>query len=449
MKLMMFSLRPFLLLLLVLAATSCSKSTYRKGLGQLDSGSYAEAIQLFEAAAVEDSTDYRVIRDLGVAYYKSNRFDDAIDRLTRADAMRPGDGKTLFYLGMAYEAKGMIAEAIIQYKQYRNLSGSRGFKKEISKRIKQLSDEQVTEAVARAITIEQAIDVEAIPPNTVAVLDFENVADSPELEPLRKGLAQMVITDLAKAREVQVVERFRLRMLLAELEFGQSGLVDQESTPRVGKLLGVRRIVKGGFMDLAGKDIRIDASITEIATTELFSIDEIEGELATIFRLEKKLVFEIIDELGVDLTPEERAEIERIPTESLLAFMAYSRGLDYEDQGLFDQAGAEYQKAIDIDPGFAMARESLEDVEIASKAATEAKVDLADLESTFEPDFKDEIVGPDKMARLLGSSLAAQTGQAPQGDNDTRSPVQEATGTDKPNPTQVIVPIRVPLPDTK
>ena len=202
-------------------------------------------------------------------------------------------------------------------------------------------------------------------------------------------------------------------------------------------------------MDLAGKDIRIDASITEIATTELFSIDEIEGKLETIFRLEKKLVFEIIDELGVNLTPEERAEIERIPTESLLAFMAYSRGLDYEDQGLFDQAGAEYQKAIDIDPGFAMDKESLEDVEIASKAATEAKVDLADLESTFEPDFKDEIVGPDKMARLLGSSLAAQTGQAPQGDNDTRSPVQEATGTDKPNPTQVIVPIRVPLPDTK
>jgi hypothetical protein len=71
-----------------------------------------------------------------------------------------------------------------------------------------------------------------------------------------------------------------------------------------------------------------------------------------IFQLEKDLVFEIINQMGISLTQEERDAIEIIPTENLLAFMAYCRGLDYEDRGLYNRAVEEYRTAVNLDPQF-------------------------------------------------------------------------------------------------
>ena len=427
----------FLLLgLLPLFLMNCAGSSHNKGMRHLKNNEFTEAIALLKQAEKEKPDSYKIKRDLGIAFYSARRFDEALAKLQRARDLKPDDSKTAFYHGLTYEAKGMLNEAIGEYKGYMTLKGSRKFKKEISKRIRQLTLEKISSEITEALAQEQNINVGAIPDNTVAVLSFKNLGDSREYDPLQKGLAQMLITDLAKVKKLKVVERLKLQTLLAEIELGSSGVVDAATAPRVGKLLGAKKLVNGAFTDLAGDDFRIDASLTETATSKVLQVDEVTGKLDKLFQMQKELAFSIIDDLGVQLSKEEREAIQKIPTESLLAFIAYSKGLDFEDKGMFSQARQAYQKAVQLDPNFAQAQENLSEVDTNKSAATEPKVAASKLEEDLESAEVD--VGGGREARLTATGLAAQTGQAPQGDNDNRTPVIE-------NSTNARIPIRIPL----
>ncbi len=426
-------------------SSNCAVSTYQKGLNHLNKNEYTPAIELLEQAEVDNPEDDRIKRDLGVGYYKTKRIDEAIEKLSQAKTIQPTDGKTIFYLGLSYEKQGLLDKAIGEYKNYVELSRSKYFKQNIAIRIKQLNSEQITRAVAQSFAQEKAIEVESIPANSVAVLYFQNFSDKAELNPLQKGLTQMLITDLAKAKQLRVVERLRLQRLLEELKLGTTGMVEKDSSPRVGKLIGASKLVQGGFTSLTDENLRIDASLAETASTEVSNIDEITGELNAIFKMEKNLAFEIIDELGVELTQEEREAIKKVQTESLLAFIAYSRGLDFEDRKMFTEAHAEYEKALELDPAFGLAKQNLEEVDMAKKAAETPKMETAELESDFESHF-DEALGANRTSRLLNTSFAAQNGQISHGDNDTREALQEGTGSDNATLNNAVVPIVIPLP---
>jgi hypothetical protein len=82
--------------------------------------------------------------------------------------------------------------------------------------------------------------------------------------------------------------------------------------------------------------------------------------LQNLFSLEKELVFNIIDDMGIELTPQQRQKIQFIPTQNMQAFMAYCMGLNKEDAGQFNEAAQYYQQAVQLDPGFKMANQKLE-----------------------------------------------------------------------------------------
>jgi TolB-like protein len=105
----------------------------------------------------------------------------------------------------------------------------------------------------------------AEPAATVAVLYFDYTGKTTELEVLRKGLAQMLISDLSGSDVIRVVERERLEDVLTELKLQGTGKVDARSAVKVGKLLGARYLVLGGYFDLAGA-LRVDARVVEVET---------------------------------------------------------------------------------------------------------------------------------------------------------------------------------------
>lgn len=431
---------------LPLVLLACSASLHRQGRSHLDKQEFNEAIAVLQQAEAEQPQNAAIKRDLGVAYHQVRRWDEALSKLNEARQLGPKDSKTVFYLGLTYERLGRRAEAIQEYKQYNTLSRSGGFRKEISRRIQQLTHEQIAADIARALATENQLDARAFPQNTVAVLYFKNVSENAKLAPLQKGLAQILITDLAKVQALQVVERLRLQKLLEELQFAQTAWVDSNSAPRVGKLLGARKLLAGGFTDLGAEALRIDAALTETATSATETVSEVTGKTNQFFDLEKKLCFAVLDELGITPTPEERDAIQKIPTESMLAFLAYSRGLDFEDRGLFDQAREQYRQAVAIDPNFDTARAALEQVEVNESAANSPKTDPVELVDAYE-ESEPEAESSLAEARLMVTGAAAQTGQTPQGDTDTRKPVQEATGLDRINTNTATVPLRIPLPD--
>lgn len=201
------------------------------------------------------------------------------------------------------------------------------------------------------------------PENAIAVLYFTNLSNNPEYLPLQKGLAEMIITDLAQVRSLQVVERARIQMLMDEMGLGQSGLVKEETAPRMGKLLSVRRVVQGAFAGAEQNNLQIDAALATLGVAAAAPADKIAGPLDDFYQLQKDLVFNLIDVMGLKLSRDEREAIQRIPTKNLTAFMAWCRGLDKEDQGQWQRAGEEYHRALEADPGFSAAQRAVERTE--------------------------------------------------------------------------------------
>lgn len=86
-----------------------------------------------------------------------------------------------------------------------------------------------------------------------------------------KYVAEELTTRLFTTRRFNIVERQLLNQLLAEQNFGQSGLVDVNSAAQIGKMLGVEAIVTGTITDL-GNNIRINARLIETVSASVFAV---------------------------------------------------------------------------------------------------------------------------------------------------------------------------------
>jgi len=84
--------------------------------------------------------------------------------------------------------------------------------------------------------------------------------------------------------------------------------------------------------------------------------DDVQGDMKQFFVLEKQLATNILELLGYTLTEEEKKKFMELPTESFLAFLSYSQGLEYMDQGMYTLADAQFENALKEDPGFGLAR---------------------------------------------------------------------------------------------
>ncbi|MEA1934329.1 MAG: CsgG/HfaB family protein [Thermodesulfobacteriota bacterium] len=214
--------------------------------------------------------------------------------------------------------------------------------------------------------------------NTVSVLYFKNKSGRNNLNPLQKGFAVMLITDLAKVKELTVVERVRLEALVQELKLGMSGMVDSDSAPRLGQFLGAEYLVGGSIsMTRAINEFAINSLRLNVPEEKIDGRAETRGELLTkIFEMEKDLLFKIIAHFNIQLTDEEKVELKKIPTESLLALINLFQAIENSDRGDYLEAARLYQEALREDPEFELARiflEELRDLDLWDSAEKEVE----------------------------------------------------------------------------
>ncbi len=196
---------------------------------------------------------------------------------------------------------------------------------------------------------------------TVGVLPFVQATGDPKYLPLQKGLAVMIATDLSKVKGLTVVDRVKVQALIQELALSESGLVQEQTGPRLGKLLQAKWIV-GGQYGVGKGSMDMDSKLVEVVSTELLEEIQAQGDMNKIFALEKEIVNGIIKTLGIELTTEERKAIEAPFTSSFDAFMAFSRGLDASDKGDYKKAYKEYKKALRSDPNFVLAMDAIKEL---------------------------------------------------------------------------------------
>lgn len=308
-----------------------------------------------------------VLLRLGRALYQAG--DDDAARETLAELMdEPGGmgARAALYHAAASERREDWSAARRGYSRF--LAHRRH--REVELRLRQVSQKEAEAAVRRAIALELSLDPARFPEWSITVPPLRVASADSSLEPLGYGLADLVATDLARIGRLEVVERTHLNALLRELELGASDRADAAAAPRLGRLLGARRVVHGTLTALPRERLRIDANVSDVATANVSETPASASSLEDIFDAQKRLTLRILETLGITPTPAERAAIEQRPTTNLAALLAYSRGVRDEAHGRVERAVDEYSRALAVDRGFELARIRLRDAGGQDAAAT-------------------------------------------------------------------------------
>jgi hypothetical protein len=168
-----------------------------------------------------------------------------------------------------------------------------------------------------------------------------------------------------------------VQVLLDELQLVEKGSVDAATGARSGRLVGAAQVVQGQFTTGPAAQLRIDATVVRASDVQIAAAGSSADRLQALFDIEKAVVFQLLDKLGITLTPAERVAISERPTRDLQAFLLYSKGLEAQDRGDFVAAAQAFQRAAGIDPGFRAASQQAATTQDAQAATTAPATDIA------------------------------------------------------------------------
>jgi TolB-like protein/Tfp pilus assembly protein PilF len=154
-----------------------------------------------------------------------------------------------------------------------------------------------------------------LPAKSIAVLPFENFSNDQQNTSFADGVQEEILTTLAKVSDLKVISRTSVMQYKA-------------SAPRnvreIAKLLGVAHILEGSVQRDGGR-IRVTAQLIDARTDTHIWAERYDRELADVFALQSELAQQIVSQLQVRLSPEEKAGIEERPTSDLQAYDRYVR----------------------------------------------------------------------------------------------------------------------------
>lgn len=102
----------------------------------------------------------------------------------------------------------------------------------------------------------------------IAVLDFDLQGSGFETKDMGAIVAEWFTTALVRTGRFDVIERALLKKIIAEQKLGMTGLVDESTASKIGKLLGVKSIICGSVVRLPHM-IEINARIIDVQTASI------------------------------------------------------------------------------------------------------------------------------------------------------------------------------------
>lgn len=395
----------------------------------------AEISDLAGRTAQEPGNGELVLR-YAAALHAGGRCDTATIVARRGMSLAPANAVGPLVVGQCLERAERYDEAVGVYRAFLGQHpGARGVGAVRSREL--LASRQGAAHRARqALAQEAELSQSPADPQTVAVLPLHVTGDS-VYQPLSRGLAQMLTSDLALLRRFRMVERLQLAALMDELQLTQGTRMDEATTARVGHLMRAGRMVQGLAAIPSEQQIRLEAAVV-VGTGEVTAPASAGGRFRDLLRLEKEVVVGLAARLGYTLSEAERRAVLENGTANLAAFLAYSRALEAEDRADYGAAAALYGEAVRNDPGFQAAREGYQAATSAPAAQDAAAGDVTVLASEPAPDpaVAEPSPATDALGATIGDIAATQSEQTTAINDVTPPPT--GTNTAQPPPPTLI-----------
>jgi len=199
-------------------------------------------------------------------------------------------------------------------------------------------------------------------PIQLAILEFKYHSDDSELDPFRKGLRDMLSTDLGSVPNVYIVERDRLIDVLKEFELTKNEYFDPKTVAKIGHVVGANTVLIGSYIKFKDK-LRIDARLISVETGSQIFAQEVTGARSEIFDLEKELAEAIAKKLVQKIGRKELWELRQFHTRNLEAFEFYSEAVTARDKNQYEKANKALRLALSKDPYFGLAEKTIAAIE--------------------------------------------------------------------------------------
>jgi TolB-like protein/Flp pilus assembly protein TadD len=184
---------------------------------------------------------------------------------------------------------------------------------------------------------------------SIAVLPFENLSDEKENAYFADGIQDDVLTNLSKVGDLKVISRTSVMPYRGKAS----------SVREIGKTLGVGAILEGSVRRI-GNRVRVNVQLINADTDEHMWAEDYDRDLTDVFAIQTDLAQQIVRELQAKLSPMEKAQIERRPTQNGEAYLAFVQAHDLSTRpdkfrGDVENAEQLFERATKLDPNFAEA----------------------------------------------------------------------------------------------
>lgn len=187
---------------------------------------------------------------------------------------------------------------------------------------------------------------------SIAVLPFENFSDDKSNAFFADGIQDDILTALSRIKDLKVISRTSV------MGYRNSS----KNVREIGKALGAAAILEGSVRS-DGKQIRVNVQLINAENDQHIWANEYDRKLTDVFQIQSSLAHEIADALQAHLSPSEEARMTRSPTADGEAYLAFVQARDLhsslEDRAKLEQAEQLYQRALQLDPNFALAAAGL------------------------------------------------------------------------------------------
>ena len=192
------------------------------------------------------------------------------------------------------------------------------------------------------------------PDKWIAVLPFEDLSEKHDQEYFTDGMMVDIINRLSKIGDLHVISR------TSAMKYKNA----KSSVTEIARELGVTSILEGTVRK-SGDRVKISVDLID-ATTEkhLWSEDYDYRDLKDIISVQVDVSTSVVEILKAKLTQQEKGSLSKVYTDNTDAYKLYLKGRFFWDKRTresYDSAEMYFKKAIELDPGYALAYSGLAD----------------------------------------------------------------------------------------